>query len=716
MAADDTTAPTLVSAEAKSQNKVILTFSEPVDAATLDTNVYHTAETAAYKASSVKEVPGSNGTQYEVTFANPIPAGNATFLVSKEAAKDNFGNKNESVLKVTAPVAVDTVKPTVSEFKYVDTTKAEITFSEEVTGADVRGNYKITDKDGKAVTGFTVSGYNDKDKKVTLTFSPALKEGEKYTIEITGIKDKAVVPNEMDKYTNTFTATDVTGPIIQNTGVYNKTDRTITVFFNEPVDGTTALDKSKYTLQYGDKELALPSDASITLGGNNTSVTINLPATVKDSTGTDISDSIDGVVVGQLQDLAGNKSKTFTEVGFSTPDPLNDSNIISGSAKTVDTRTVQFEVNTPLKSIVADDFTVNGKPVEFATFENKTLSDGSYGAVVTLKVADRDKWRTDATPAIATTDTIDTVSLYGNKFATSTNLATAKDGIAPAVAKTTDDPSVDNVLVQDNKLDNGSDGQDGIADTIVMTFTEDLKPSTVSVDDFKVAGYEVKDLSVDGNTVTLQVEQAKSPNLTDTFAVSLVGNISDKADNVLAADASKEYKTIAVVVPSAPKATLDVATGATTGTFTTQEYSVDGGNTWTTFSTDNAILSPTVLASLDPTKDFKVRVKATNTAPAGEVQTIDLTKAATPSASDVTISKGTTTGKVGVKVANTLEYRVVGADGTELQSWTTGTGVAVDTTASVNAGDKIEVRVKASGTVLPSDAYTYTIQSSDIGE
>lgn len=623
----DNTAPTLVSAEAKSQTKAVITFSEPIDVDTLGTNVYHTAEATAYKANSVTPVAGSNNTQFEVIFNNAIPAGTATFIVPKEKAKDNFGNKNESTLQVTAQVAVDTVKPTVEEFKYVDANKVEITLSEEVTGADVKGNFKVTDKDGKVVA-FTVSGYTDKDRKVTLNFNPALKEGAEYKVEITGLKDKAVVPNEMDKYTNTFTATDVTGPVIQKTGVYNKTDRKITVFFNESVDGTTALDKSKYTLRYSDsKELALPSDATIALGGNNTSVTITLPTTVKNNDGIDISGLINGIVVGQVQDLAGNKSKTFTEVTFGAPDELNASNIVADSAKTIDERTVQFEVDTPLKSVVADDFTVNSNNVDFATFENKTLSNGKYGALVTLKVAESNKWATDATPVVATKNQeISSESLYGSKFEKNvTNLVKTKDGVAPAVDKTGNNY---NVVVKDNYTDNAqTSGQDGIVDTIEVTFTENIKGSTVSIDDFEVVGYEVSDLSTSGSKVTIRIKQANAANITDTFVIKLVGDISDANDNILKLDASKEYKSKPVQIPDAPISSAVSITKGTTANkvgvnvATTLEYRV----TDSTGKTEKQGWTTGTGSATDTTADVvegdivEVRVKATATSPASDV-------------------------------------------------------------------------------------------------
>ncbi|OXB93018.1 hypothetical protein [Parageobacillus galactosidasius] len=107
---EDKEAPTLVKAEAKSQTEVILTFNEPVSPSDLGNKVYHTAETADYQAVSVVPVAGSNNTQFKVTFKNPLPVGATKILVSKEAAVDNYGNKNSVVLSTTANVYKSSLK------------------------------------------------------------------------------------------------------------------------------------------------------------------------------------------------------------------------------------------------------------------------------------------------------------------------------------------------------------------------------------------------------------------------------------------------------------------------------------------------------------------------------------------------------------------------------------------------------------------------------
>jgi trimeric autotransporter adhesin len=537
--AKDTTAPTLVSAEAKGQKEVILTFSEAVDGLAAN-EIFHTAEISGYAASSVEPVEGSNGTQYKATFTSPLPTGTAKILVKKEAVTDKWGNKNTDTLTVNVNVTADTEKPTVKEFKLENATTAKVVFTEDVDGAADRANYKVTDKDGKAVAGYTVS-YDSTKKTATITFNPALKENEQYTLEIANLKDKAVVPNVMDKYTTTFTVGDTTAPTVQSV-IFDASKRKITVFFSEAMDGSIAIDKSKYTLVINGTELPLPSDAQVTMGANNASVEIVLPAVMKDKNGNEVTvdGTNDSLIIGQLQDVAGNKTSVFTTKAISpAAATVNiDGNVgsiyVAGSLKAIDTRTVQFELSQPLQTIAANDFTVNGVTAEFADFENKTLSNGQYGAVVTLKVPEANKWSTDVTSdtvdVVTASGSIDTTTAYGSKLAAGQQLGGsnhyAADKVAPAVAKVGDKY---NVVAIDNN-------EDGKVESIKITFSEALKSGTVSLDDFDVVGYDETSFNHTGSTVTIGINTVANGENTDSkFVVKLVGNVQDMASNTLEA-------------------------------------------------------------------------------------------------------------------------------------------------------------------------------------
>ena len=96
-------------------------------------------------------------------------------------------------------------------------------------------------------------------------------------------------------------------------------------------------------------------------------------------------------------------------------------------------------------------------------------------------------------------------------------------------------------------------------------------------------------------------------------------------------------------------------------------------------------------------------------------------KPTAPTASDVTVTQGTASNKVGINTASTNEYRIVRTvDGVleQVQAWTDGTGSAVDSTANVQVGDIIQVRIKANTTTgaPASDVVdAHTIVTKDIG-
>ncbi len=129
------------------------------------------------------------------------------------------------------------------------------------------------------------------------------------------------------------------------------------------------------------------------------------------------------------------------------------------------------------------------------------------------------------------------------------------------------------------------------------------------------------------------------------------------------------------------------------GANNTMQYSLDGESTWYDCSENITLAADQILAD----KDIKVRIKATETAEAGEVQTIDITKAATP---DLTVSSAT----VGVKgtitgVTDKMEYKL-----SSVSTWTSVDGNPI----YLDPGD-YQVRVKTTGMVLASEIKELTI-------
>ena len=152
--------------------------------------------------------------------------------------------------------------------------------------------------------------------------------------------------------------------------------------------------------------------------------------------------------------------------------------------------------------------------------------------------------------------------------------------------------------------------------------------------------------------------------------------------------------------PAAPSCTFSfdgANAGKLMGAATAMEYSLDGGAHYTACTPNMALTT----ANITTANGIKVRVAETATTKAGAVQTITITKAETPvgvGKTDCTTSAnndGTITG-----VTTAMEYRKSGES-----TWTACGG----TTVTGLANGTYQVRVKAHGTAMASDAVSVTI-------
>jgi len=136
--------------------------------------------------------------------------------------------------------------------------------------------------------------------------------------------------------------------------------------------------------------------------------------------------------------------------------------------------------------------------------------------------------------------------------------------------------------------------------------------------------------------------------------------------------------------------------GKLMGTTTQMKYSLDGGNNWTDCAAVSTDLSG-VIASITAENDIKIKDMGDGSTTAeSEVQTINITLAATPG---LTATQPCTIGGSGSIPMTTMhEYSNDGGI-----TWTNATG-----TATLPAGAYL-VRVKAAGTVLASDTQSITL-------
>ncbi len=173
---------------------------------------------------------------------------------------------------------------------------------------------------------------------------------------------------------------------------------------------------------------------------------------------------------------------------------------------------------------------------------------------------------------------------------------------------------------------------------------------------------------------------------TETITVYVTGNETTAGFFKTFTAAEVESK---LTPAAAPTALLDLAAMTLTGTDETNEYSLDGGNTWTPCTaTDTDLTDKTVTV----THGVKVRVAGTDDTVPGAIQTIAVTKAATPTFAIDYAKEETSTA-----VAETVTYR----KSTD-PNWDSGAAVAV----AIHPGSTYEFKTKAVGSVLESDVQT----------
>lgn len=732
----DATAPTFT-AVTKSEDTVRLTFNRPVTFPATGTNVelragYDALNAPKQTVTSANAVAGSNNTQYDVKFSAPLNPGvvnlylsyaSTVGLTDANTVVDSYGNRLPSGTTTTVNVVADTVAPSITAVKNTDTTTVEVSFSEAVAKADVASNFKLVDSKGKEYAISTSTVKPDTNDLTYILKVASLENGGSFTLTANDqITDNSVAKNKLTNATFNFAVADLKAPTIAAGAVtINDNKDKIYVEFSEPVIQTgvnSATDITNYRFHNAGTFSALPTGTTITANGNV--VTINLPATINTTT-------YPQLAIGQVADLAGNKTvalQTIETINVSTGWAVTTQ---AKDVKVLNRETVEFKVNRQLTAIDATKISLIGGAgtAASATFVNNT--DGT--ATITAKFA-KDTITTDlsnvtdlALAAGAFTDTNTLKSAApANIVKDATGTATDWDKVATEFVALASKP----VTIKD-----GNDN--GFLDTVTLTFTETLYTQSVQDADFTVEGYTIKSVNTSTpNTVIITLNERTTSDLTATPTVTVVGQIEDVKRNVAGPIAGIKAENLHPAALASTAITIAADTAGTNAgktmvnTATTNEYRVVSATgtqkqAWTQGTGSLAATTANVVAG----DKIEVRVKAAGPLLAGAVSTHtvvegNITLPATPLVGAVTITQGTATGKAGVDVATTLEYRVTDAAGTTVkQDWTTGTGSAVDTTATVVATDKIEVRVKAvttPGSEVPASAsYTHDVVAGNIG-
>ena len=320
----DKTAP-VAKVLSASPSEVKIGFDKPVDNV-LTSNVLfrHTYNNGTYEVSgdSGYVTANSSSTEFTINFGAAeklVPLGSNSLYIAYADNNngpfitDRWGNRFEAT-SLELSVSMDTTKPTVKEVKFVSTNELDIVFSESVEkdSAEDLDNYVVKDSAGSELE-ITLADRYENDK-VRLTFKDAnALSGGTYTIEVSGVKDTAVIKNVMDLYRTTITINDTVKPNVLAAKYTTDSNGNLVIYipFSEQMKASTLTKSNIQKLDTNGKWVNLGSKDNLVIGSDLKSVTI----TLKDGEYS-ISNEKEVIRIGYVTDLAGNSLLSLTAVGY----------------------------------------------------------------------------------------------------------------------------------------------------------------------------------------------------------------------------------------------------------------------------------------------------------------------------------------------------------------------------------------------------------------
>lgn len=567
-------------------------------------NFYHT--TSKNKAERVK-IDGNKLTLY-FSSDNQLPE-TAYVYVDADVLEDLWNKENDDLfIKVT--INKDNVKPEIKKVEQADDSNRiiEITFSEELDKdtAEDKDNYTIKDKDGKEVR---ISGkpvLDDKEKKVTITLSKDLEDGEEYSVTVEDVEDKA--GNKIAKVTKKFTAknTEAVKESDVKAKYYDasKSSQKIVVDFDTKMlaDGSryaiNNLDNYDLTIVKGGKtykiNLSDYDGASIKAVNNGTKAEIKLPGNNADDDDRFNFEDADldaenkpliKLRINKVEDANGNKTDIMNVDVHNGSE--SGSIEIDGDVEAVDRETI--------KVVFDDEITLDKGDISLV-YDGGTLTPSS------TKV-EKANGKTTVTYKLKESEQLDysgeyegnQVYLVVNSKAKSKNSygdtlkadrKKVKDKIAPELAKIDN-----NVVVKNTKIDDRDDYDDAVrvvkynastnTATIELIFEENIqKAVTESMFETDDSDVDVVYASAEDNILTLelQADSADYKEAKDFLGLrinSKGNNIFDKAGNGAPVDTEIQFVPVALRGTEAVKdKVVDLAKGNITATANDQERTI----------------------------------------------------------------------------------------------------------------------------------------------
>ncbi|MBA5851298.1 cell wall-binding repeat-containing protein [Clostridium sp. cel8] len=562
-----TSTPEITSITAEDSGKVYINFDRPMDAKTAKKK-----DNFEINGTFVSEINGSDvsleegDTQVKITGVSSLLNKNSNKIYIDDSVKDAYGNNVADDTYESFTLEEDTTKPEVTQVYALDEDTIRVRFSKDVDTdyATDKSNYTLKDSDGTDITdtdidNFTIPGGSLDDDTVNVVDINLKNDltDSTYTITIKNIQDVAKTPNVMDDYTTTFDGSDEVSGKVKGVYAISPTKENehgkIVFLFNKEMDSSTLTDTDNYEYVNGKGDTkTLPSDADITVNGDNKSVTIDLKDTSlyntdTDSNGNKISSEnvITKIYATGVKDEDGNSLSTGNNGGILQKgiDPDVAAKVKENSVRVYyddDDLKVDLSFDKPIDedSVDKTQFTIldsNGKELEYGSGDAKATVNPTTvsvdGSDVTLTFAadtsvDSDGKKVTSDDKTDPATLINTIKAEGNNA--KLEVSDLKDVLGNSVNDSAEIYSYDAAprLIADKDDDvvsNWSASYNGTEADVTVAFDTPISQDGLKASDFK--------FSIDGASVNATKAVASGNSVVFKFTGNDLNDFKDAVYN-----------------------------------------------------------------------------------------------------------------------------------------------------------------------------------------
>ena len=515
----DGTPPEILAARATARNAITVTFSEDVDADSTGGSGWSiTGNDAGTLAVQSNTDPAGSSSTMNLTLSGNLPdtapdlslayAAPATGGITDTANPANpLGNQTVEV--------GDGIPPVVESARATSPTGITLTMSEIVNSSGTGPNGFAVSTTGTAVTVSSIGGSNS--DTLVLTLSGSISDADTIMVSYGGgdVRDLASNPLAGFSGRTVDTSTDITPPTFVS-ATYSTGNGSLAITFSEPIGGTANLSKLHVRESGQSSGGATLTGASQSVSGSTLTVTL----TAAQQT------TLAGLATPQLDIDAGAVSDA-------------NSNGIDASADNA----ITVDDTTPPTFVSATYSTGNGSLV--ITFSEPIGGTANLSQLHVRESGQSSGGATLTGASQSVSGSTLTVALTAAQQTTLAGLTTPQLDIdAGAVSDANDngiDASADRAITVDDTVPPTVQSARATANTIVVTFSENVDAGAVNGAGWSLSGADAGNLTVTSNTdpggssdaLTLTLSgslQDTAPDLILTYAVPASGGITDTAN------------------------------------------------------------------------------------------------------------------------------------------------------------------------------------------